>query len=167
MKRLQRAGAAAAAAVVLAWTSTTAAQGEISPLATGPAPDVEVSETPSTGLIVGGALVFGAAYTTSLVGGLQSDLAADRWLAIPVAGPWISLAQRRQCGLGEMQEGCDGVPLDQLGLIAAGGFQVFGAALVLIGAGTTEQRPKQRTASVHVVPTAGRGNYGLTALGQF
>ncbi len=167
MKRLQRAGALAVAAAVLAWTSTAAAQGEISPLSTGPAPDqTEIEESRSTGLMVGGGLVFGAAYATSLVAGIQSDLAADRWLAIPVAGPWVALAQRRQCGLGDMEPGCEGVPLDQLGLIAAGGFQVFGAALVLIGASTTEQKPKPRTA-VHVLPTAGPGNYGLTALGHF
>ncbi len=169
MLRLQRAGAGAAAAVVLAWASLASAQGqgEIRPLASYPAPDQgAVESTPSAGLIVGGGLVFGAAYATALVGSLQSEVREDRWLAVPVAGPWVALAQRQQCGLGARQEGCDRVPLDQLGLIAAGSFQVFGAALILIGAATTEMKPKQ-TASLQVMPAAGPSSYGLSAFGHF
>jgi len=171
MLRLQRAGAGAAAAVVLAWTSLAGAQGEIRPVASYPAPEQnEVESTPSAGLIVGGGLVFAAAYATALVGGLQSESRADRWLAVPLAGSWVALAEREECGLGRKQGGCDRVPLDQLGLIATGGFQAFGAAMILIGAATSELKPKQETARVarvQVMPAVGPSSYGLAAFGQF
>ena len=77
--------------------------GRIAPAVT-PAPigalggaDSDVRSTAKTSLILAGSLSVGAMYAASLAVAASSDNPADRYLAIPFAGPWVDLASRDEC----------------------------------------------------------------------
>lgn len=169
------AGAATIAIAGVAWTSSAAAQGPgldpgylPEPWGSQPserAPAV-VSDGVSKGLVAGGVLVLGTSYAAVSITAGSSEIEADRWLAAPIIGPWAALMARDRCGLGRAQGYCDGVPFDQVGLVAAGSLQAVGAVLILSGAFRQERRAKAR-AGLLVAPTAGRAGYGLSARGRF
>ncbi len=55
-------------------------------------PGYRVEERPRTGLVVGGAVLFGVTYLiTALIGSVASDLndKDGKWLLLPVAGPFV------------------------------------------------------------------------------
>jgi hypothetical protein len=63
-------------------------------------PGYQVRTRPASGIITGGLVGFGAAYATGIVvGATQSFNNATGWLALPVAGPWLAIAERdyEQC----------------------------------------------------------------------
>lgn len=59
--------------------------------------DSDVLATTKTSLILAGTLSVGAMYAASLAVAASSDNPADRYLAVPIAGPWIDLASRDDC----------------------------------------------------------------------
>lgn len=159
----------------VAWTSSAVAQGPgldpgYLPEPWGSQPSeqapVVVSDGVSRGLVAGGVIVLGTSYAAVAITSGSSVIEADRWLAAPIIGPWAALTARDRCGLGSAQGYCDGVPFDQVGLVAAGSLQVVGAVLILGGALRKERRATARAGLV-VAPTAGRAGYGLSARGQF
>jgi hypothetical protein len=66
--------------------------------------DGDVRSTAKTSLILAGSLSVGAMYAASLAVAASSDNPADRYLAIPFAGPWVDLASREECRGGASTE---------------------------------------------------------------
>jgi hypothetical protein len=51
---------------------------------------------PATGLITGGLVGFGISYGTAMVfGAAQNFKNATGWLGLPIAGPWLAVANRQ------------------------------------------------------------------------
>src|SRR5690349_2938568 len=54
--------------------------------------------TPNTEVISSGIFMLGLSYGTSIVVGAASDRQSDQFLFVPLAGPWMDLAHRGDCG---------------------------------------------------------------------
>jgi hypothetical protein len=126
---------------------------------------------PSLWMIGSGLTLFGFAYVPVVVVGATSGLNADRALFVPIAGPWIDLAQRPAC---TPVSTCDAESSAKVLLVVDGVFQAIGA-LTVLGAflnPTHETTTVRSTASarpkVHVSPAQiGPTGYGMVALGTF
>jgi hypothetical protein len=162
-KSMVAAGAVAAAALV--WSGNAHAQGSEETTTTGP----------NMGLVTAGILTFGLSYGASAVVASTSDNDSDKHLWIPVAGPWIDLADRGGCGAG-----CDSESREtgyKVLLVADGIFQAVGALQIVGGLliwprRETVSRPVTVVADakpkIHLAPArVGRDAYGLAAMGTF
>ncbi|WP_394836415.1 hypothetical protein LVJ94_05860 [Pendulispora rubella] len=134
-------------------------------------------------------LTFGVAYAPAAIVGSTSDHPGDRNLLIPLAGPWIDLADRGPCG-GSGQRDCGGDTGNRVLIAVDGVFQALGA-LQLLGAFIW---PETRRVEVvegkgylapvgqrHLAPVAqkqklqwqvapahlGRTGYGMSVVGTF
>ncbi len=132
---------------------------------------------PDRGLLRSGAWTLGLGYLPALVVAIESPLPADRYLFVPVAGPWLDMAQR-EC------DECEHEGLNQFLLAADGVVQGVGALEILSSflflERTVETRPARRS-STHTArkskaqtalnlrfkPTRVPGGYGVTAIGNF
>jgi hypothetical protein len=140
-------------------------------------PPVTTQETtteatgPSMAMVGSGVVIFGLSYVPAVVAGSVSGLTADRALFVPLAGPWVDLAQRPNCP----SAGCSNREItDKVLLVTDGVFQAIGALTIVGGLLTTahETRTVQRAAShgptFHLTPASmGAGGYGMAALGTF
>jgi hypothetical protein len=136
--------------------------------AEGPRPDAGSSSK----LLLSGFVTFGLSYIPSVMSANTSGIAVDRQLYVPVAGPWIDLATRPNCGPGSMS--CSTETANQALLIADGFFQGLAVIQVLAGLAAlghdamtaeaaTDDKPAVRVSPAQV----GREAYGLAAMGQF
>jgi len=128
---------------------------------------------PNRTLLKSGAWTLGLSYVPALVVGLQSDLPEDRYLLVPVAGPWIDFA-KRDCPT------CDHETANQVLLVTDGIFQGI-SALQIVGSFLFFERTEttvvsRRTPSdgvksdfsLRLAPKRyAAGGYGLTAIGTF
>ncbi len=122
---------------------------------------------PNGNLVAGGVLTLGLTYGTSVVVGATSDRASDQYLFVPVAGPWMDLANRdcwnNPCGVDEAG--------NQVLLMASGIVQAAGVLEIAAGFLLPVTRTVTRVAAVpkgvHVTPTAGPSSVGLAAYGAF
>jgi hypothetical protein len=120
--------------------------------------------TPNGGLIAGGLVMFGLSYVPSVIIGAASGRAADQNLYIPVAGPWIDLANRdKECPGNH----CIGDTANKVLLVTGGVFQGVGVMQVLGGFLFPTTRVVTRAASVQFRPTAGLHEVGISAQGSF
>jgi hypothetical protein len=172
--------------------ATTAAP---APPAPAPAPAVQTSTTTTTGndttagpsapeprdrgtvtvtrsmtpnrpwLIIGGSLLVGSYVPTAVISGTQGRQVEDANLMIPVAGPWLNLADRR-C------DGCSGETGNIAMVIGSGVLQGVGAGMMIMSffipekveAATIQAGPVK----LHVGPTqVGRSGMGLGTVGVF
>lgn len=135
--------------------------------------EVQVSQTrPNSALLSSGITALAVPYLASVIVAAESDHPGDHNLFIPVAGPWMDLADRH-CEAGVE---CHNEGLYKGLLIANGIFQGLGA-LQIAGAfmfpetvtvtGTARRKTPIRTATVRVAPTAVGSGYGLAAVGAF
>jgi hypothetical protein len=126
--------------------------------------------TPNAALITSGVIMFGASYGASVVVASQSNHAGDDQLYIPVAGPWLDLANRGSCR-STVDFSCDNETTNKVLLVADGVFQGLGVLQILGGLifpeTHTEVLSRPIAKGVHISPTAGRGGAGLTAYGKF
>jgi hypothetical protein len=132
----------------------------------------QLRSEPRKGLVIGGAIVAGAAYGLGVVGAVDSDFEDNAgYLLIPGVGPWLMLAAGsdppKRC---PTQEVCaDGLPdYKPLFVVAAGLAQAVGTVLLVAGL-TSERRylkPKDLEVSVVSGPL-GQGAYGLGVIGAF
>lgn len=132
-------------------------------------------ERPNVGLITTGIVTLGLAYGASTVVAATSKNPADQRLYVPVAGPWMNLAERAPCH----GRACGSEGTYKALLVADGIFQGLGALEILGGLLTTETRTvttarrsspptAQQAPSVRVSPTRfGQGAYGISAYGTF
>lgn len=128
-----------------------------------------VRQTPNSDVIVGGAFLFTGAYSFSAVVAGTSDIRADERLWIPVAGPWMDLAERPGCGARARAPSCDNEPVNRALLVTSGIVQGVGVLQMLGGFmfPKTEVVMLEGRRGVHVVPTAAGSAVGLTAVGAF
>ncbi len=118
----------------------------------------ETRARPHRTLLITGGAIFVGTYAASVVVGATLSEDADRNLIVPVAGPWIALAERH-CGLGDCGFYED---VNDWGLIASGVLQAAGIGLMITSLFIEE--PRHRThAKVRVVPMGA----GVGALGTF
>ncbi len=168
----------------LAWTPTSFAQLTVAAPPTGttvvtaqPGVAEQTSYSAPNRVIVGERSVgaFVGAYVPSILVAAVSGTSYDTNLYIPLAGPWLDLANRPPCG-GLGQQACSTENGYRAMLIASGVFQGLGALATGVGLLTPERRTVRVTAkadppakpSLHVAPSpVGHAGYGVTAFGDF
>jgi hypothetical protein len=104
------------------------------------------------GLIIAGPITLGVAWALGIVGTLIADADGDLvgYAAIPLAGPWIMLADERTEDYAAA-------------LIVAGVLQAAGATMTVLGLTIRREVPVSVGASVVVTPTPG----GVSIEGTF
>jgi hypothetical protein len=144
----------------------------------GTARVIEKPETytgPNRALISTGLVTFGLAYVPAVIVAGTSSLPADNHLYIPVAGPWLNLADRPACGapseVATAAIPCDMETTNKVLLGVDGVFQGIGALTTLVGLLSPEHEEEAVTTgkpTVHVTPARmGKGGYGIAAFGNF
>jgi hypothetical protein len=179
MKRQMLLGAGIAALATIGWAGSAAAQPPAAPAEVTPPPPAPVvaeqsSYVPPNRLLLGSGLVaLVGSYVPSVLVAASNNNSFDDKLFIPVAGPWMNLAQRPGCG-GNVQTACGTEGVFKALLIVDGAFQGLGALATVLGLVTPEKRTKTVVTgkvdkpSVHVTPVGfGHGGYGVAALGNF
>lgn len=129
---------------------------------------------PNRPLLATGAGIFVASYGASAIVAAANDNSSDNKLFIPVAGPWMDLADR-PCGLGDCGSTED---WNQALLIGSGVLQGVGVGLAIASLIIPEKR-ESTTASarerslantkpkLHVLPVSVRAGAGVGAVGTF
>jgi hypothetical protein len=142
-------------------------------VAAHPAPRVE--SEPRKGLIIGGAITFGVAYTFSLMGAGKSDDRATDWLFVPVAGPFLYLRNRTPCP-GMSPDACIddwatplvftmfGVVQSLGAVLFAGGF-LFPREHVVGGSGAAAAQRDRRPPWIVTPAIVGQSGLGVAAAG--
>jgi len=135
-----------------------------------------VESSRSTGALIGGVVVFVLSYAPTLYVGAGSPRSSDRVLGVPVAGPWLDLANRPACvtpitPVKLPVDPCIEETASRAGLVTSGALQGLATILTLIGLPSHTRivegddrgvgvRSKSRLA---IVPTMG----GAEAVGTF
>jgi hypothetical protein len=137
-----------------------------------------VKTTRSTGLLVGGLVVFALSYAPNVYVGATSPLRTDKDLLVPLAGPWVDLAERPKC---VPPAGSQALPISpcivetisKVAIVTGGAVEALGAILVVSGIPSSTRvsyegdRFAIKRPTLAVVPTAGPGGTGLGAAGTF
>jgi hypothetical protein len=163
--------------VTAAWTGVAHADDTTTTAQPQPVPSNSETVTeksgPSTGMLFSGALTLGLTYGAGVIVASTSDRDADHRMFVPIAGPWMALFDRGDCG-GTTGRSCDTETTYKVLIVADGVGQALGA-LMMVDAffnpatktvshtSTTKDKP-----TVHLTPTAmGAGGYGMLAVGSF
>jgi hypothetical protein len=178
------ASAVVAAIAAATWPSASYADAAPAPsAATFPGTASVVEETsyvpPNRAILAGGLIAFAGAYAPSVVVAAANGNSFDNRLYIPIAGPWLDLAQRPGCAGSQFncsrESGFAGL------LIVDGVVQALGALATGLAFVVPERRTRVLSASadrarkiappklaVHVVPARlGGDGYGVAAFGGF
>lgn len=137
-----------------------------------------LSEQPRRGFVIGGVAALGAAYITGLIiSGVVLDFPnKSAFLAIPAAGPWITLATRDTCDENSsIVLDCADDELARRALVGDGIVQALGVALMVTGLTWTKSvwiredlANVQLVPGLHVAKLPGDAQpQGLTLIGQF
>lgn len=125
------------------------------------------SARPNRPLLIGSSALIAASYIPAVVVAASSDREGDKWLYVPVVGPWADLFDREGCG-----GGCGTEAVNKTLLIGAGLAHIVGVGGVIASLALPEDR--SRTAAlpqkphVQVSPmNVGRSGYGLGLVGAF
>ncbi len=119
---------------------------------------------PNGALIGSGLTMLGASYIPSMIVAASSDHPGDMALYVPVAGPWMNLAERDSgCPGGR----CDNDAANKVLLVADGVFQGLGTLQILGGFLFPTTRTVTQVAGVHVLPSVTAHDVSLTATGRF
>jgi hypothetical protein len=107
-----------------------------------------VETTRATGALVGGLVLLALSYGPSAYVGAQASQDYDRVLAIPVAGPWMDLAQRPACieptlPIKPPVDPCTFENLARGLLITSGAIQGLGTILTVVGLPTHSEIVKE------------------------
>lgn len=137
-------------------------------------PGYYLEQSVRRGPVIAGSIVFGVAYTLGLsIAGGNNFSNQSGWLALPVAGPWLALAQRRDsCSSNSTFGGCVdsaiGGAWARTGLVMDGLAQATGAALFIWGVTShTRRLVRDDVARVEILPTTVGSGYGVGAFGRF
>ncbi len=144
-------------------------------------PGYHVEERGIKGLVIAGAITFGATYFLSLA--VAPNQKYLNWLAVPVVGPYVSAERVEECGYGYYDEETgrwvepedEGDCVDDADGAAAAlrldGFtQATGVALFAVGMLVRRQRlvPDPPRLALQIVPyRVGRNGYALGLTGRF
>lgn len=155
--------------LVAAWSGGSYAQ------EASPAPRVRHAIDAHDIMLASGLVTFGAAYWAGGYVGMTSELDSDQLLLIPLAGPWLSLSDRDDCG-GPRGHSCGSDATIRGLMIADGIVQAAGALLVLgsffvpSASPAPAARPRVEAASplqISVSPARTGNGWGLAAVGRF
>jgi hypothetical protein len=160
MRNVTSLGVAAALATAVVMMGHRASAEELRTLTLEPS--VEKPQGPDPLLITTGLVFFGVPYAFSAYSAATSDVSSDKWLYVPVVGPWGDLISRLSC----TSANCKGdIGPASLPLVLSGLGQAAGAGILIRA---LLDPPGHRTAKgVHVVPTTYAGGAGLKAYGAF
>jgi hypothetical protein len=131
----------------------------------------EEGYVPNRYLLTTGLVLWGASYTGSIIVAAQSSNPADQHLYVPIVGPWIDLANRGGCPVGNAS--CDTETTNKVLLVADGVFQAIGTINVIWGFLRPEHREvttvaaTKYTPAITFEPSAVASGYGLAAFGKF
>jgi hypothetical protein len=180
--RTVRGAAVAAAAGLACIVGTRAASAQQTNIVT-PQPAVRVVEKaetytgPNRALISTGLVTFGLSYVPAVIVAGTSSNPADNHLFIPVAGPWLDLADRPACGTAPIEAAasaaipCDMETTNKVLLGVDGVFQGIGALTTLVGLLSPEHEEEPVLTgkpTLHITPARmGKGGYGIAAFGNF
>jgi hypothetical protein len=137
-----------------------------------------VKTTRSTGLLVGGIVLFVLAYAPTAYVGATSTNKADKDLLIPFGGPWVDLATRSKCVPPAGSEllpvsPCIVETISKIAIVGSGAIEALGAILIVAGipSSTRVSYEGDKVAALkptlHVAPTMGAGGTGVRAFGTF
>ena len=158
---------AAIAACSMAFVSTANAQAYETPSRAS----TSAQAGPNADLIGVGIFTIALPYFASVGVAMGSDI--DHDLYIPVAGPWLDLAHRPDCGGYGLAQCNDMEPFYKVLLIEDGILQGIGALEVLAGMASSPTHHSTETArstkpTLRVAPApVGRSGYGIGAVGTF
>jgi hypothetical protein len=129
-----------------------------------------VYEGPNRALLWSGVFTAGVPYVASAIVGAESGYTPDRSLFIPIAGPWVDLAQRSGCPVAAAT--CNTETLNKVLLVGDGIFQGIGALTTVYGFLSPERHEVVTTSealkpTIHVAPANVASGYGLAAVGSF
>lgn len=123
--------------------------------------------------LVLGYATLGASYGAGFVAAAHGSDPTQLWMAIPLAGPWLSLGDRPTCGA-TSASGCGRSTATSTLIVADGLGQALGALMILGSWVTSASAPDAHAdravpvATMHVSPASmGSGAYGLLAFGTF
>jgi hypothetical protein len=126
---------------------------------------------PNPVLLTSGGLTLAASYIPALVVAASSDHDGDKWLYVPIAGPWVDLATR---GCGDtVTPTCGVTGFERAALIGTGIIHALGAAQVLAAFTLPQKRLTTTSAqadkpTVQIAPTTfGAHAQGIVAFGTF
>jgi hypothetical protein len=122
---------------------------------------------PNRGLLWSGAIAAGVPYISSVVVAAESSHPGDEALYIPVAGPWVDLAQRGGCPVSVMS--CNGETLNKVLLVGDGLFQAVGSIAILAAFLAPEHRHHHYASEpkLQLAPLTLRGGSGFAVFGSF
>lgn len=155
-----------AALGTLIWTSSASAQTAVQDGSRGDVLAVVRERTPDVRVLTGGALLFGIPYTASVVVASRSGVDEDRFLYVPVAGPWIDLVARPECP--PIRVECSNSTATSAALVGDGILQAAGTALVIRSFVSPEKTwiIRGRRARATLAPVVGPTT-GFAAVGSF
>lgn len=142
-------------------------------------PGYEVVNHPATGIITGGLVGFGVSYSAGIVvGATQGFKNATGWLAAPIAGPWLAIAERQyeQCKTSTVEQArrCVQKAVGEVQFITFvavdGVFQLATGFLTLAGllSSRDELIREDLLPKVSVIPPGpGRREWALSVQGRF
>ncbi len=142
-------------------------------------PGYHVDTRMRKGLVIAGSVITGVPWLIGLPTALGSETSADRWLLVPVIGPWGDYASRPKCQDTDTASGafdCVGEGLIRALLVLDGILQTTGAILFTVGiAAEKTVLVRNDVAIVHetkrtvkFLPSrVGPNAFGLTAFGEF
>jgi hypothetical protein len=158
-------GLAAAIAVALMGVGHEARAAELRTLTLEPSPDMPRGPDPL--LVTTGVVIFGVPYGMSAFAAAESHLSSDKWLYVPLVGPWGDLIARWTCASSNCRSdvGPAALPLVLSGVGQAAGIGILIKALI-DPPGKSGARAATDT-HLHVAPTTYAGGAGLQAYGAF
>jgi hypothetical protein len=145
----------------------------------GPVPSgYHVEERPRRGMLIAGPVIIGSAYAIGLtVASTDNFPNSTGWLAVPVLGPWITLAARHRTDSCVVDatgfDTCDSSTTDdsttRTFLILDGLTQATGAVLLIYGVASPKKVvARDFVGSLHFTPAKiGRDSYGGVLTGSF
>lgn len=129
-----------------------------------------LEERARRGPIIAGAIVFGIPYALglSIAAGADFDNQSG-YLAIPVAGPWITMAARDECDddPNDYDIDCAGDSTLRTFLVLDGLMQATGAALFIWGVTSKTHRYVRNDVGLRLSPARVGKGYGFAAVGWF
>jgi hypothetical protein len=140
-----------------------------------PPPGYHVEQSPRTGLVIAGTVVAAVPYFFSVVaaGAAQSNNASGD-LYVPLAGPWLTMGQRKYGCNPDQTNSTTGQNLQcvadifvVMGLIADGALQAVGATLLIVGLTATKSELVRDDQSVRIAPMRVGSGYGAGVFGTF
>jgi hypothetical protein len=121
---------------------------------------------PNPVLLGAGGILFLGGYIPGIVVAASSDHDGDKWLYVPVAGPWVDWATRG-CGSGDNPATCGVSGFDRLALIASGSAQALGVLAMIGSFASPQKRLVQQTGKVNFAPASFGRSQGIMAYGTF